>query len=136
MAKKPVTKKVISAEPEAPQNVPTQEVVTPAPVEEKKVVAEQPKPAEKVVKHYRFITTVSNMNIGNVIFDRIQAVVYEVDATSKDEAINAFKSKILNRFNGDMQAAVLYINSVFGGMDNVLIEEYVKSSVSRSIVTL
>lgn len=136
MAKKPVTKKVISAESEAPQNVPTQEVVTPTPVEEKKVVAEQPKPAEKVVKHYRFITTVSNMNIGNVIFDRIQAVVYEVNATSKDEAINAFKSKILNRFNGDMQAAVLYINSVFGGMDNVLIEEYVKSSVSRSIVTL
>lgn len=108
------------------------EVLTQAPESIKKEVS----PAKSILKHYRFITTISNVNIGNVIFDNRDVVVFECDAHSQKEAVNIYKKAIITRFNGDENLANTFVASVFGSADNIVVEEYEKTAITRSVITL
>ena len=133
MAKKPTTKKteteideIINQDSMAsiPSEIPAREMT----VTEHKPVA--------IKNRYRFFSTVSRLNISNVIFDNIRVVVYETTATSKDDAIFEFKTRIQDRFNGSVEDYNKFITAVFGSNDNVIIETISVNNVTEEKITL
>ena len=135
MAKKTPKKTDKTEEPEisfSAQPPVQDEVLTQAP----EPIKEEVSPVKNTLKHYRFITTINNVNIGNVIFDNRNVVVFECDAHSQKEAINIYKKAIITRFKGDENMANAFVASVFGSADNIVVEEYEKGAIARSVITL
>ena len=95
-------------------------------------------PEVQAMKRYRFISTVSNLNISNVIFDTINIIVYECSAHNKDAAIDDFKHQIMNVFaDGSDVKYIKFIAAVFGSRDNVILEEVDSvNNVTETIITL
>lgn len=99
-------------------------------------------PAEKIIKQekvknrYRFFSTVSRLNISNVIFDNIRVVVYETTALSKEDAIFEFKTRIEDRFNGKVEDCNRFITAVFGSIDNIILETISVNNITEEKITL
>lgn len=91
-----------------------------------------------VMNRYRFISTVSNLNISNVVFDSMNIIVYECKATSKEDAIFEFKTKVMDNFaKGSEVNYIKFMVAVFGSRDNVILEEVNGvNNVTEEIITL
>lgn len=90
----------------------------------------------KVKNRYRFFSTVSRLNISNVIFDNIRVVVYETTALSKEDAIFEFKTRIEDRFNGNVEDYHKFIAAVFGSIDNIILETISVNNITEEKITL
>lgn len=87
--------------------------------------------------HYRFISTISRLNISNVVFDNIKVVIYETTANDKYEAILEFRDKIMSNFaNGVRENFDKFMIAVFGEHDNVILEEISINSVTTEIISI
>lgn len=93
---------------------------------------------EPTLNRYRFISTVSNLNISNVVFDSMNIIVYECKATSKEDAIFEFKTKVMDNFaKGSEVNYIKFMVAVFGSRDNIILEEVNGvNNVTEEIITL
>lgn len=89
-----------------------------------------------VKNRYRFFSTVSRLNISNVIFDNIRVVIYETTALSKEDAIFEFKTRIEDRFNGNVDDCNRFITAVFGSIDNIILETISVNNITEEKITL
>lgn len=81
--------------------------------------------------HFRFITTLNNVNIGNAIHNNVQVVIFQCVATDEKTAIKLFRDKVAKSM-GSVADYATYFRAVFG--DAVTIESYSDGSVSRRVV--
>lgn len=89
-----------------------------------------------VKNRYRFFSTVSRLNISNVIFDNVRVVIYETTALSQEDAIFEFKTRIQDRFNGNVEDYNRFINAVFGSIDNIILETISVNNVTEEKINL
>lgn len=149
MAKKPTTK---TKKTEKKRNVAEDSVVNneehteeiimqnsavsiPSSIPIREMTVTESKPVEEKCR-YRFFSTVSRLNISNVIFDNMRVVVYETVATSKEDAIFDFTTRIQDRFNGNVVDSNKFITAVFGSKDNIILETISVNNITEEKITL
>lgn len=148
MAEKKTTKKKASKKVETNtvqleevagvENVVVESIEDETPIEQPVIKREfAPVPAEPVPNNYRFISTISRLNISNIIFDNIKVVIYETTANNKHEAITEFRDKIMSNFaNGVRESFDKFMIAVFGEHDNVILEEISVNNVTTEIISI
>lgn len=96
----------------------------------------KPKPEPEVIKIYnfRFITTCSNLNIANVVFNKKKVVIFEIDTDTYERAADAFKKQYLAQFNNNEEQYNQFIHYVFG--DQMIVEIVPSESIRREIVEI
>lgn len=95
-------------------------------------VEEQPKAVIQERKSYlfRFLTTVSNLNIGNVVFSDKEVIVYSTLAQTQQEAKNKFAVWVKEKMGNDQDAFNMFFRAVFG---NSLVMEQVEDGATKRI---
>lgn len=124
MAAKKTTKK--SIETDSVAKLPTE-------VNQEQFVAITQKPHKT---RYRFYSTVTNLNISNVIFDNIKVVIFECVSDSAKEAIERFRNMVLTRFDGDTKMYDMFMAAVFGGKNNITLESISVNNITEEVITL
>lgn len=86
------------------------------------------------IYNFRFITTCSNLNIANIVFDRKKVVVFEVETDTYERALQAMKTNFLPQFNGKIDLYNQFIHSVFGS--DMLVEIVPADTIRREVVEI
>ena len=79
---------------------------------------------------FRFITTVSNLNIGNVIFSDKEVIIYSTTALSQQEAKNKFSAWVKEKMGNDQNSFNMFFKAVFG---NSVVMEQVEEGATKRI---
>lgn len=140
-SKKKTTKKVVEEsvvqleQLEVPKEVVVESWDSPEVLDE--VASTEGQPVTETLNRYRFLSTISHLNISNVIFDDINVVVYETYTFNKDEAISNFKACIMDNFaQGSTNMYNNFITAVFGSNSNIILEEVGVNNHTTTTITL
>ena len=63
---------------------------------------------------FRFLATVSNLNIGNVVFSDKEVIIYSTTALNQVEAKNKFSLWVKNKMGNDQNNFNMFFHAVFG----------------------
>lgn len=96
---------------------------TPVAVEEVKA------PAQKTYL-FRFLATVSNLNIGNVVFSDKEVIIYSTTARNQQEAKNQFAVWVKGKMGNDQNNFNMFFRAVFG---KTVTMEQVESGLTKRI---